>query len=59
MSGNEAVVFAFRRIGESTETVQFADGVENVASSREYLMSVGLMSDVPDDAVIGGVKNVV
>jgi len=35
------------------------DGVKPLATPGQHLMGVGLMADVPDQPVIGGVENVV
>ena len=59
MSAGKRVVFAFKRGGEGTDAAQLAVGAELVAPSGQYLVSVGLMSDVPYEAVVGRVEDVV
>ena len=59
VSGDEGVVFALGRVGESAQSVQFANGVELFAATGENLVSVGLVPHVPHDAVVGGVEHVV
>ena len=59
MAGDEGVVFALGRIGETAQPVQFAAGVEPLAAAGQYLVPVGLMPHVPYDAVVRGVEYVV
>ena len=59
MSGDEGVVFALGRVGETAQPVQLAAGVEPLASAGQYLVAVGLVPHVPYDAVVGGVEHVV
>jgi hypothetical protein len=58
MSGDESVVFAFLRIGESADTAEFAQGAENLPPAGQYFVSVGLMSHVPNDAIVGRIEDV-
>ena len=57
--GDEGVVFALGRVGEPAQSVQFAYGVELLATAGENLVAIGLVSHVPHDAVVGGVEHVV
>ena len=53
------VVFAFAALGEAADAFVLAVGVETLASPRQNLVAVGLVSDVPNDLVFGGVEDVV
>ena len=59
MSTDKRVVFAFVRGGEWADAAQFAVGIELVASARQDLVSVSLMTYVPDNAVFGRIVNIV
>ena len=58
MSAAESVVFALVGMRKWLQTVQLAVGAELVTPSREYLMSICLMSHVPHNAVVGGVEHI-
>ena len=59
MAAGEGVVFAFLGAGEGADAVQFAVGVEAFAPPRQYLVAVGLVTHVPDDAVGRRVEHIV
>lgn len=59
MSAAESVVFALAGEGERAYAVEFPVRVEYVTPSGQYLVSVGLVSYIPNDAVVGGVEHVV
>ena len=59
VSRAEGVVFAFAWGGESRDAPQLAVGVEHVAPPGQYLVPVGLVPHVPDDAVVGRVEHIV
>jgi hypothetical protein len=52
VSGNKSIVYAFLRIGKSGKSTQFAVCVENIAPSGEYLVSVSLMANIPNQFVV-------
>ena len=58
MPDAESVVLALAARREGREALVLLDGVQTVAPSREHLVRVGLVADVPDQPVIGGVENV-
>jgi hypothetical protein len=51
MGGSEGVVFALGPLGEPGEPLGLAQGPDAVAASGQDLMGVGLVADVPDQAV--------
>ena len=55
MSGGKGVKFALGRRGESAESAIGEVSRELEASAGQELMGIGLMANVPDDAVIGSV----
>ena len=59
MGGAERVVFAFRALGEAGEAAALAQRADAVAPAGQDLVRIGLMADVPDDAVARRVEHVV
>ena len=59
MTTGKGVVFAFFGRREGTDAVELTIGVEGIATTGQDLMAVGLMADVPDNAVVGRVEHVV
>jgi hypothetical protein len=57
VAGAEGVVFALGAAGETAEPVLLAQGADAVAAAGEDLVRVGLVADIPDQAVLGGVKH--
>src|SRR3546814_17511499 len=55
MADAEGVVLALLALGERRHAVLVLDGVDRVAAAGEDLVRVGLVADVPEDAVVGGV----
>src|SRR3546814_16760027 len=55
MADAEGVVLALFALGERRHAAGVLDGVDRVAAAGEDLVRVGLVADVPDDAVVGGV----
>src|SRR5689334_4654956 len=58
MSRAEAVIFAFRALGEPGQPAACAQSADAVPSARQNLVRVGLMADVPYEFVIRGVEDV-
>ena len=58
MPGDEGIVGALFGVWESADAPELAEGVEGLASAGEYLVTISLMPDVPDDAVVGCVEDV-
>ena len=56
--GDEGIVGALFGVRESADAPELAEGVEGLASAGEYLVTISLMPDVPDDAVVGRVEDV-
>ena len=54
----EAVEITFVTAGEAAQATELAQRGHALAPPREDLVRVGLMADIPDQAVIGGVENV-
>ena len=59
MSAGKGVVLTLKRRREGTNASQLAIGAELLAATRQNLMSVGLVTYVPHDAVFWGVVDVV
>src|SRR3546814_13494471 len=55
MADAEGVVFALLALGKWGHAVLVLDGVDRVAAAGADLVRAGLVADVPDDAVVGGV----
>ena len=55
----EGVVLAFGAFQEAGQSAFSADRRKFIAAARENFVNIALMSDVPDDAVFGGVVDVV
>ena len=58
VAAGEGVVGALLGSGEGGEAVPLAVGAEGLAASCEYLVAVGLVAHVPDDAVLRGVEHI-
>ena len=55
----ERVVLALGTLGETGKAIPHTQGADAVAPSGQNLVRVGLMADVPDDAVARRVEQVV
>ena len=58
MRGAEGVVFAFRAFGEAVEPILLTDGANAVAARGEDLVGIGLMADIPDQAIARRVEHI-
>ena len=56
MARHEGVVLALVRVRETTDTTELAVGGEAAPPSCEDLMSVSLLTHVPDDLILRKVK---
>ena len=59
MRGAEGVVLALGALGESGEPAALPQRPDAVTPTRQDLMRIGLVADVPYDAIIRGVEEVV
>src|SRR6478735_337143 len=59
MSRAEAVVLTLRPLGESRETATLTQRPNPFAPSGQNLMRIGLVADVPDQAIVWGVEDIV
>ena len=59
MRGAERVVFALGALGETGEPAAHAQRADAVAPPGQDLVRIGLMADVPDDAVVRRIEQVV
>ena len=57
MSCTEGVVLALTAVGEARKSAGRSEPVKAIASSRDKLMNVSLMSDVKYYVILGRVKN--
>ena len=56
-AGAERIVFGSRSaIGEAGQAATLAQGADAVAAPGEDLVRIGLVADVPDDAIVRGVS---
>ena len=55
----EAVVFAFRALGEARQAAALTQRPDAVAPAGQDLVRIGLMADVPDQPVVRRVEHVV
>ena len=59
MRSAEAVVFALGALGEAGEAAAGAQRADAVTASGEDLVRVGLVADVPDQAIVGRIEDIV
>ncbi len=59
MGRAERVVFALGALGEARQAAALAQGADAVAPAGEDLVRIGLVADVPDQAVVRRVEHVV
>ena len=58
MSRAERVVFALRALGEAGKSAALSQRPDAVAPAGQNLVRIGLVADVPDQAVLGRVEDV-
>ncbi|GHE47751.1 hypothetical protein GCM10019059_03120 [Camelimonas fluminis] len=58
MGGAEGVVFALGPFGEAGEAINLAQGADAVAPSGQDFVRIGLVADVPDNAVVRRVEDI-
>lgn len=58
MSGNESVIFALGGSREGRQSLELSIRVETLPATGQNLMGISLMTYVPDQFVVWGVKNV-
>ncbi len=58
MSGGKCVVGTLIGIRKSAQSARLSVQVKPVAATGQQLVSVRLMPHVPDNAVIGGIENI-
>ena len=58
MGGAERIVIAFGALGETGQAAAGAQRADAVAAAGQDLVRIGLMADVPDQAVARGVEDV-
>ena len=59
MGRSERVVFAFRALGETAQACALPQSSDPIAPTGQDLVRVGLVTDVPDDAIFRRVENIV
>ena len=59
MRGAKSVIFAFSTFGKTGKTAARAKRSNAVTASRQDLVGIGLVADVPDDLVAWRVEHVV
>jgi len=58
MGGAEGVVFAFGALGEARQPAAATKRADTVAPAGQDLVRIGLMADIPDQAIFRGIENV-
>ena len=58
MSRTERIVFALAALGEPGESVALAQGVHAVTAASQNLVRIALVADIPDQAVVRCVEDV-
>ena len=58
MGGAEGVVFAFQALGKAGQPAARAQRADAIAATRENLVRIGLVPDVPDQFVVWRVEHV-
>ena len=51
------IIFALGAAGEAGEAILLAQRADAVAAAGEDLVGIGLVADIPDDPVMGGIKH--
>ena len=59
MGRPERVIFAFRALGETAQASALPESSDPIAPSGQDLVRVGLVANVPDDAIGRRVENIV
>ena len=59
MRGAERVVFALGALGEARQPAALANRANAVATAGQDLVRIGLVPDIPDQPVVGRIKDVV
>jgi hypothetical protein len=59
MTANERVVLALLWRWEGTYASELAVGLELLTPSGQNLMTIGLMTHVPDDTILGSIEHIV
>ena len=59
MRGAERIVFALGALGETGQSAARPQGADAVAAIGQDLVRIGLVADVPNQAVLGRVENIV
>jgi hypothetical protein len=59
MTRAERVVFRLVTTKKSGQSTKLLEGVKLITATRQYLVGVSLVADIPDEPVVWGIKNVV
>ena len=59
MPNSKSIIFAFKSVRETTYAFVFSVGMENITSASQYLMSVCLVANVPNNLVKWCIKCIV
>ena len=58
MADPEGIVDTLATLGKTSDTSLAAQGVHASATTGQNLVRIGLMTDIPDQPIIGGIKDV-
>ena len=59
MSGFDDVILTFRPFGEAADAFVLTEGMKFIASAGQKFVGIGLMADIPDQFVVGRIKDIV
>ena len=59
MSYSKGIIYTFRRFGKSADSTIFSVGMKNIPSAGKDFVTVGLVTHIPDNLVIGCIENMV
>ena len=58
VTGCKRIKSTLAAAGKSGNSVKLAQGMKSIASTGKQFVGIGLMPDIPDDFIPGGIKNI-
>ncbi len=55
MTRAKSIVFTFTHARKSADSFVFSVGMKNLSTAGKYLMSIGLVTNIPDQGIVRGV----
>mmetsp|Transcript_13490 Transcript_13490/g.21017 ORF Transcript_13490/g.21017 Transcript_13490/m.21017 type:complete len:286 (+) Transcript_13490:2606-3463(+) len=59
VSSTEGIIFGFLTFAKSRHTIELTQRRESITTASEHFVGVALMSNVPDDVILGHIEDVV